>query len=154
MRVGFKPVSVTQLAYTGRTWIVQETSHCSFFKAKFIFDSIHRYGYEIIDPMGPIPAHLLGNMWAQSWTNLATLLRPFPNKPSIDVSQAMKDQGWTPKIMFQKADEFFISLGLDPMPDVRESSFNDVTIKVISSAFCFALGTSHILLLTQLPPPS
>jgi hypothetical protein len=68
--------------------------------------------------MGPIPAHLLGNMWAQTWTNLATLLRPFPTKPSIDVSQAMKDQGWTPKIMFQKADEFFISLGLDPMPDV------------------------------------
>jgi hypothetical protein len=68
--------------------------------------------------MGPIPAHLLGNMWAQTWTNLATLLRPFPTKPSIDVSQAMKDQGWTPKIMFQKADEFFISLGLDPMPEV------------------------------------
>jgi hypothetical protein len=30
----------------------------------------------------------------------------------------MKSQGWTPKIMFQKADEFFISLGLEPMPDV------------------------------------
>ena len=69
--------------------------------------------------MGPIPAHLLGNMWAQSWTNLATMLRPYPTKPSVDVDQAMKDQGWTPKIMFQKAEEFFISLGLDPMPDVR-----------------------------------
>ena len=76
------------------------------------------YGSDVIDPKGPIPAHLLGNMWAQTWTNLATLLRPYPSKPSIDVSQAMKDQGWTPKKMFQKAEAFFISLGLDPMPDV------------------------------------
>jgi hypothetical protein len=51
---------------------------------KLIFS---RYGYEIVDPMGPIPEHLLGNMWAQSWTNLATMLRPYPMKPSIDVSQ-------------------------------------------------------------------
>ncbi len=72
--------------------------------------------------MGPIPAHLLGNMWGQSWSNLADFLRPFPHKPSIDVTPAMKEQGWTPKIMFQKADEFFISLGLDPMPEVFNNS--------------------------------
>ena len=91
-----------------------------------------RYGYDVIDPMGPIPEHLLGNMWAQSWTNLATMLRPFPHKPSIDVTRAMKDQGWTPKIMFQKADEFFISLGLDPMPDVRSKTFPRVKKEVLS----------------------
>ena len=81
--------------------------------------TVNRYGNDTIDPTGPIPAHLMGNMWAQSWNNLATILRPYPNKPSIDVTQSMKDQGWTPKIMFQKADEFFISLGLDPMPEVN-----------------------------------
>jgi len=81
--------------------------------------TLHRYGNKIIDPTGPIPAHLTGNMWAQTWNNLATILRPYPNKPSVDVTQAMKDQGWTPKKMFQKADEFFISLGLDPMPEVK-----------------------------------
>ena len=67
---------------------------------------------------GPIPAHLLGNMWAQSWSNLGDLLRPYPNKPDIDVTDEMVKQGWTPKIMFEKADEFFQSMGLDPMPKV------------------------------------
>ena len=70
---------------------------------------------------GPIPAHLLGNMWAQSWSNLADLLRPYPNKPDIDVTEEMVRQNWTPKIMFEKADEFFQSMGLDPMPKVKES---------------------------------
>ncbi len=51
-------------------------------------------------------------------------MRPYPTKPSVDVTQAMKDQGWTPKIMFQKADEFFISLGLDPMPEVWQLTLN------------------------------
>ena len=69
---------------------------------------------------GPIPAHLLGNMWAQSWSNLGDLLRPYPNKPDIDVTDEMVKQGWTPKIMFEKADEFFQSMGLDPMPKVKE----------------------------------
>ena len=27
---------------------------------------------------GPMPAHLLGNMWAQSWGNIADLVKPYP----------------------------------------------------------------------------
>ena len=74
-----------------------------------------KYGNKVVDPFGPIPAHLLGNMWAQSWSNIADLVKPYPNKPSIDVTEEMKKKGWTPKIMFQKADEFFVSIGMDPM---------------------------------------
>jgi hypothetical protein len=33
-------------------------------------------------------------------------------------TQAMKGLGWTPKIMFEKADGFFTSIGFDPMPEV------------------------------------
>ena len=77
-----------------------------------------RFGEGRVSRTGPIPGHLLGNMWAQSWTNLADLATPYPKKPSIDVTDEMVRQGWTPKIMFQKADEFFQSLGLDPMPEV------------------------------------
>ncbi len=58
-------------------------------------------------------------MWGQSWSNLGDFMRPFSSKPRIDVTKAMQKQGWTPKIMFQKAEEFFISLGLDPMPEVK-----------------------------------
>ena len=54
-------------------------------------------------------------MWAQRWNNIANILIPYPDKPSIDVSEEMVKQGWTAKIMFDKADEFFQSLGLPPM---------------------------------------
>ncbi len=62
----------------------------------------------------------MGNMWAQSWGNLADILRPYPDKPTTDVTDAMVAAGWTPKIMFEKADEFFQSMGLEPMTKVGE----------------------------------
>jgi len=74
------------------------------------------YGDEVVPRSGPIPAHLLGNMWAQQWNNIADLLTPFPQKPNINVTGEMIRQGWTQEKMFQKADDFFQSMGLDPMP--------------------------------------
>ena len=34
------------------------------------------------------PDHLLGNMWAQSWSNLYPMLEPYPNAGSLDVDGA------------------------------------------------------------------
>ena len=79
---------------------------------------LKKYGEDLIDPEGPIPAQLLGNMWAQTWTSLQDILRPYPEKPDIDVSEEMTKQNWTEKLMFQKADEFFQSIGFDPMQEV------------------------------------
>jgi peptidyl-dipeptidase A len=85
----------------------------------YVRNKLHKkYGNAIVDPEGPMPAHLLGNMWAQSWNNIADMLTPYPEKPSIDVTEEMKKQGWTATTMFQKADEFFQSLGLEPMNKV------------------------------------
>ncbi|XP_009867587.1 PREDICTED: angiotensin-converting enzyme [Apaloderma vittatum] len=75
-----------------------------------------KYGAEHINLKGPIPAHLLGNMWAQSWSNIFDLVIPFPNATKVDATPAMKQQGWTPKKMFEESDRFFSSLGLIPMP--------------------------------------
>ena len=58
-------------------------------------------------------------MWSQSWNNLADILRPYPNKPDIDVTEEMNKQGWNAKKMFEKADEFFQSMGLPPMTKVN-----------------------------------
>ncbi len=66
--------------------------------------------------MGPIPAHLLGNMWAQSWNNLGSILTPYPNKPTLDVTDEMKKQGWTATKMFEMTDQFYQSMGMPPMP--------------------------------------
>ena len=66
----------------------------------------------MVEDRGPIPAHLLGNMWGQTWGNIADIVKPYPNKPSIDVTDEMVKQGWTPQIMFEKADDFFVSMGM------------------------------------------
>ncbi|XP_060242521.1 angiotensin-converting enzyme isoform X2 [Meriones unguiculatus] len=76
----------------------------------------HRYGSEYINLSGPIPAHLLGNMWAQTWSNIYDLVAPFPSAPNLDVTEAMVKQGWTPRRIFKEADNFFTSLGLLPVP--------------------------------------
>ncbi|XP_075033464.1 angiotensin-converting enzyme [Mixophyes fleayi] len=75
-----------------------------------------KYGDQKINLRGPIPAHLLGNMWAQSWSNIYELLVPYPNAAQVDATPAMLSKNWTPKKMFEESDNFFTSLGLIPMP--------------------------------------
>nr|XP_048686115.1 angiotensin-converting enzyme isoform X2 [Caretta caretta] len=77
---------------------------------------LNKYGQEHINLKGPIPAHLLGNMWAQSWSNIFDLVMPYPSATKVDATPAMQKQGWTPERMFQESDKFFTSLGLIPMP--------------------------------------
>ncbi|XP_072043034.1 angiotensin-converting enzyme-like [Amphiura filiformis] len=74
------------------------------------------YGSKYINLEGPIPAHLLGNMWAQSWLNLLDICEPFPEKPDIDITPALREKGYDALKMFQTSDEFFASLGLKEMP--------------------------------------
>ncbi|XP_037079985.1 angiotensin-converting enzyme-like isoform X2 [Pollicipes pollicipes] len=73
------------------------------------------YGEDVVSKDGLIPAHLLGNMWSQSWSNLLDICKPYPEKASVDVTPQMVEQGYTPLKMFQMSDEFFTSLGLIPM---------------------------------------
>ena len=54
-------------------------------------------------------------MWAQEWGNLYSRVAPFPNEPSIDVTDTMKAQGWTINRMVQTADDFYVSIGMDRM---------------------------------------
>lgn len=70
-----------------------------------------------IDPEGPLPAHLLGDMWGRFWTNLYPLSVPYPDKPDIDVSSTMVQQGWDETRFFKEAEKFFMSVGLYKMFD-------------------------------------
>ena len=74
------------------------------------------YGDRVMKPTGPMPAHLLGDMWAQHWVNIGNLVKPYPEKPSLDVTAKIKAQGWTAKKIFKQADEYFVSLGLTAVP--------------------------------------
>uniref|UniRef100_A0A8C6MMZ3 Angiotensin-converting enzyme n=1 Tax=Moschus moschiferus TaxID=68415 RepID=A0A8C6MMZ3_MOSMO len=83
----------------------------------YVRRSLYRfYGPELIDLRGPIPAHVLGNMWAQSWVNILDLALPFPEKPPEDITKIMQGQHWKPEKMFQEAEKFFTSMGLLSTP--------------------------------------
>ena len=76
----------------------------------------HHYGTRYVRKTGPMPAYLLGDMWGQEWMNIGDLLKPYPNKPTIDVTEEMRSQGWDQVMMFEKADEFFQSMGMESVP--------------------------------------
>ncbi|KAF3686611.1 Angiotensin-converting enzyme 2 [Channa argus] len=71
----------------------------------------------LIDSQGPLPAHLLGDMWGRFWTNLYALTVPYPEKPDIDVSKSMVEKNWNEKQLFEAAENFFMSVGLYKMFD-------------------------------------
>lgn len=63
-----------------------------------------------------IPSTPPGNMWAQTWTHILDLTVPYPGRPSVDVTNTLRRQGYSPFDMFRLSESFFISLGLEPMP--------------------------------------
>ena len=74
------------------------------------------YGREIVPEEGLIPAHLLGNMWAQSWTNVYRLLKPEGGDRGYDLTEILKARNTDPKQMIRYGEGFFTSLGFDQLP--------------------------------------
>ncbi|XP_063964596.1 angiotensin-converting enzyme-like isoform X1 [Lytechinus pictus] len=56
-------------------------------------------------------------MWGSYWVNLYPMMVPYPDRPSIDITQAMVEQGISGTQIFRIANEFFISLGMLPVND-------------------------------------
>jgi peptidyl-dipeptidase A len=75
------------------------------------------YGDNVVGKTGPIPAHLLGNMWAQSWGWLGKELEPFPGEPPIDVTERLATGPYDEKKMVRIAEAFYTSLGFPALPD-------------------------------------
>jgi peptidyl-dipeptidase A len=78
---------------------------------------IEQYGERAVNPKGPIPAHLLGNMWAQSWENLYPMLAPPNADPGFDLSAILKRRKIDEKEMVRYGERFFTSLGFEPLPE-------------------------------------
>ncbi|RVE49364.1 hypothetical protein evm_005979 [Chilo suppressalis] len=74
------------------------------------------YGPERISRSAPIPAHILGDMWGQSWAGIVPVTLPYPGKTLVDVTPEMVQQGFTPLTIFQLAEEFFVSMNMSAMP--------------------------------------
>lgn len=71
---------------------------------------------DLIDEKGSLPAHLLGNMWAQSWEGIYKYTAPYPNKKSTDVTDEMINQDYTPLKMFKLGEKFYESLNMSALP--------------------------------------
>src|SRR5260370_596663 len=65
---------------------------------------------------GPIPAHLLGNMWAQEWNNVYELAIPYRGEPSLDVDAGLKRQKYDPVKMVRRGEAVFPPLRPRPLP--------------------------------------
>jgi peptidyl-dipeptidase A len=74
-----------------------------------------RYG-DAVPADGPIPAHLLGNIWAQDWTNVYELVAPPRRAGDVPLDDILKKKDVSPVDMTRYAERFFTSLGFAPLP--------------------------------------
>ncbi len=75
------------------------------------------YGTDVVASDQPIPAHLLGNMWAQEWANIYDLVAPGGNVTNVDLTQLLADAGYDYMDMVKTGENFFSSLGFAPLPE-------------------------------------
>lgn len=90
---------------------------------KPLYQELHTYvryklsqNYSQMSKTGPIPAHLLGNMWTQTWVNIYDLVEPYKNKSSLDVTVNMVKQGYNAEKMVRLAESFFTSISFKKLP--------------------------------------
>jgi len=79
-------------------------------------DLIKKYGKVADRPDGLIPAHLLGNMWAQEWGNVYPLVAPANGVQSYDLTALLKEHKVNDLDLVHYAENFFKSLGFAPLP--------------------------------------
>ena len=130
----------TDLGYEGLTdlWFSQYDMPAEDFldetdrvwdELKPLYDALHchvrdelsnYYGEEIVSKNGNLPAHLLGNMWGQSWSNIYDIVyTPDPQSGSseIDLTNILIEKDIDEIEMVKIAENFFISLGFEPLSD-------------------------------------
>ena len=74
-----------------------------------------KYG-DIVPPNGPIPAHLLGNIWAQDWSNVYSLVAPPNADPGFNLTDILKKRKMPPLDMVRTGEHFYTSLGFAALP--------------------------------------
>jgi peptidyl-dipeptidase A len=97
-------------------------------KIKPFYDALHchvrarlneYYGDEVVPDNGPIPAHILGDQWAQEWTEVYDLVAPEGEKSRYDLNalvEANLPERDFEKDMVRIGERFFTSLGFEPLP--------------------------------------
>ena len=104
------------LAETDRVWDevkpLYEALHCHV-RSKLN----EEYGDDVVPIDGPLPVHVLGNMWGQSWSNIYDLVyEKDESKFSVDVTQIIEERKINEQEMVKYAENFFLSMGFKPLP--------------------------------------
>jgi peptidyl-dipeptidase A len=76
-----------------------------------------KYGFNLVSRTGPIPAHLLGNMWAQQWGNIYDLVAPPTGDAGYDLTERLRAKQLDARALVRYGERFFTSLGLAPLPE-------------------------------------
>ena len=74
-----------------------------------------KYG-DAVPADGPIPAHLLGNIWAQDWSNVYDIVAPPGGGRGVSLDNILKARNVKPEEMVRIGERFFTSVGFDPLP--------------------------------------
>lgn len=95
-------------------------------QVKPLYESLHayvrarlveQYGPGVVQPDGMIPAHLLGNMWAQEWGNIYPLVAPKRGGGAgYDLTELIREKQLDARQMARYGEGFFTSLGFDSLP--------------------------------------
>ena len=95
-------------------------------QVKPLYDGLHcyararlarRYGEGKVPPGKPIPAQLLGNMWAQQWNKIyPDILKPYPRASIETADTLLAAQKWDAGRMAHSAESFYTSLGFPQLP--------------------------------------
>ncbi len=74
-----------------------------------------KYG-DSVPATGPMPAHLLGNIWAQDWSNVYPLVAPPNADAGFSLADILKKRNVPPLDMVRAGERFYTSLGFAPLP--------------------------------------
>ncbi|HYL22154.1 MAG TPA: M2 family metallopeptidase [Gemmatimonadales bacterium] len=77
---------------------------------------VEKYGPSVVAPTGLIPAHLLGNLWAQDWEHIYDVVAPATMAPSVDVGALLQAHKVDARGMVRRGEHFYTSLGFDSLP--------------------------------------
>ena len=105
------------LMETDRVWEevkpLYEALHCHV-RAKLN----EHYGDEIVSNSNPLPVHMLGNMWGQSWSNIYDLVYPKQDEIStVNLTKIIEERNLSEIDMVEYAEDFFISIGFEALPE-------------------------------------
>jgi len=82
----------------------------------YVRSKLHEKYGAIVPENGPIPAHLLGNLWQQDWSNIYDVVAPAGEQPVFSLTENLKAKKIEPLEMVRFGERFFTSLGFDPLP--------------------------------------